>query len=72
MDSVVVTLRRTGVVDVVAEAVLAEDSGERAHPRRVVRLVQIKNERYMGLDVDPVHNGRSCGRGGEGRVLVRT
>lgn len=40
LDSVGVTLRRTSVINVVVEVVLAEDHGEHAQPRRVVHLIQ--------------------------------
>jgi hypothetical protein len=47
-----------GFIDVVTEAVLAEDSEERTHLGSVVGIVEIKDDRNARLDVDAVGDGR--------------
>jgi hypothetical protein len=55
LDLVVVALRpRT--VDVIADAILAEDGGEGSSPGNVVRLVEVEDDRHAVEDVDPVDN----------------
>ena len=57
-------MRRGGAVDVVAEAILAEDGSKRAHPGGVVGLVEIQHDGDARLNVDPMDDGRSSGGSG--------
>jgi hypothetical protein len=55
LDPIVVALRR-GTVDVITEAILAENRGEGSSPGDVVGLVEVEDDRHAVEDVDPMDN----------------
>lgn len=64
-DPIGVALWSSSAVDVIAEAVLAEDGGERAYPGGVVGLVEIQHNGHTRLNVDAMNDGRGSWYGGD-------